>query len=107
VALESALKAVPNIRVYTSPGAVVDPPGVLVGPPALTWEAFSSDPTQATFVVYAITRADDRALERLWDLVPLVAAAVDTVPDAATTQANPSAFNDLPCYEITVEVSLT
>lgn len=109
-ALAAALRTVDGLRVYTDPGAVIDPPGALVGPPQLTWGGYVAAPTEARFVVVLMVAADERALERLWDLVPLVAAAVDTVPDAVVRQANPGVWLtggiELPCYEIQIEASL-
>lgn len=110
-ALAAALRTVPKLRVYTDPGAVIDPPGVLVGPPRLTWGGYVGDPTDALFVVTLAVPADDRALERLWDLVPQVAEAIDTVPDAVVRSAEPGMWTtgngtDLPCYLINVECSL-
>lgn len=108
--LLAAVKTVPNTRQYRDPGAAVDPPGIVLGPPALAWEGMCSGPTSATFLVYVVVAADERYLEQLWELVPLVADALDSVPDATVTGAVPGAYqsggSELPCYEITVEVSL-
>lgn len=109
--LEVALRTVEGVRVYRDPSATVDPPGVLIAPPRLRWEDYcAGPPTSATFVVIVMVAMDARAVEELWEWVPLVAAAIDTVPDAAVAAANPGVFNsggtDLPSYEITVEVSL-
>lgn len=109
-ALAAALRTVPELRVYTDPGASIDPPAALVGPPQLTWEAYDVAPTGARFVVVLMAAADERALECLWDFVPLVAAAIEAVPDTVVRQANPGVWltggTELPCYEIQVEASL-
>ncbi|OLT46487.1 hypothetical protein BJF85_16725 [Saccharomonospora sp. CUA-673] len=111
-ALEDALRHVDGARVYRDPaGAVADPPALLVGPPRLTWEGICGGPTSATFVVYVMAAMDERAVSRLWELVPVVAAAIDEhVRDAVVTEANPGVFdaggNNLPSYELTVEVAL-
>lgn len=113
-ALETALEAVPKLQVYRDPGANVDPPAAVLGPPSLAWETYGDGtgvyPTSATFPVYVVTAADDRSLERLWELVPEVAAALESVADAVTPTADPGAYNtggvQLPCYEILAEVSL-
>jgi hypothetical protein len=108
--LATALRSVPELRVYTDPGASVDPPAALVGPPQLTWGAYDVGPTAARFVVIVLVTADERAMVRLWDLVPQAAAAIEEVDDAVVRQANPGTFTtggtELPCYEIQVEVSL-
>jgi hypothetical protein len=109
-ALAEALKGVPDLRVYTDPGATVDPPAAIVGPPQLSWEGVCEDPTSARFLVWVVVPADDRAVERLWELVPLAAAALQTVTDATVTVALPGRWpgggSDLPAYEITTEVAL-
>lgn len=110
--LEAAVRQVDGVRLYRDPSAaMVDPPAALVGPPRLTWDGVCSGPTAATFVVYVLASMDERAVAQLWDLVPLVAEAINEhVRDAVVTEANPGVFdaggNDLPSYEITVEVAL-
>lgn len=115
-ALETALKAVEGIRVYRDPGATIDSPAAIVGPPALGWRGFcGSQPTSARFSIWLTSPADDRTLDRLWDLVPAVAAALEQVDEATLAdlelQATPSQFPTsggvtLPAYEIQVDVSL-
>lgn len=109
-ALSFALAAVPGVRVYTDLGAPVDPPGIVLGPPALTWEGPCSEPTTARFIAYVVVAADDRALPALWDLAPAVAEAVDAVPDAVVLRADPANFSsgghDMPAYMIEIEVSI-
>lgn len=107
-ALEAALKTVDGFRVYADPAATVDPPGLVLVPPILTWSAYRGDPTDATFVVAVVVKPDARAVERLWEHVPLVAAAVDGLSDAAVRRAEPGTWtaNDLPAYLIEIEVSL-
>jgi len=109
-ALTAALDAVTGLRVYADPGADVRPPAAVLGPPSLVWESVCTDPSGARFLIYVIQQVDERALERLWDLVPLVAEALDAVPDMAVTRADPGSYSsggtDLPAYLIQVEVSL-
>lgn len=108
--LADAARDVPGVRIYTDPGANTDPPAVVVGPPVLAWEAQCLDPSSARFTVYLMVPADERAMERLWDLVPQLADQFDRLADAAVTGAVPFIFNaagvDLPAYAITVEVGL-
>lgn len=107
-ALREALGAVEGVRVYTDPAAVVDPPAVAVGPPALAWDGFGPA-CSATFPVYVVVALDERALQRLWELVPAVQAALETT-EATARVANPIVFTsggqDLPAYEITTEFPL-
>lgn len=106
--LRVALASVTGLRVYTDPAATIDPPGVVLTPPTLTWEGYRSDPTDATFVAAVVVKPDERAMSRLWELVPLVAAAVDEIPDAAVKRAEPGVWtsNELPAYLIEIEVAL-
>lgn len=109
-ALADALTTVDGVRYYADLAATVDPPGTIVSPPALSWESHCADPTEAQFVVYLITNANERAVDVALDLLPTVTDAIETVPDAVVTAAIPGVWtagtNDLPSYEITVEVSL-
>lgn len=115
-ALETALRTVPGVRVYRDPGANIDPPAAIVGPPALGWRGFcGSAPVSARFSIWLTSPADDRTLERLWELVPAVAAVLDQVENATLAdlelQATPGQFPTsggvtLPAYEIQVDVSL-
>lgn len=106
-----ALAAEPHqFRYYDNLGANIDPPATLVGLPRLAWESGCGEPTSATFLVYLVVPLDDRAVDRLQDMLPVVVDAIESVPDAVVTTATPlvSPFGgrDLPAYEITVEVSL-
>ncbi|PXY17350.1 hypothetical protein [Prauserella flavalba] len=109
--LRAAVRTVDGVRVYEDPSATIRPPGVFVAPPRLRWESGCPEPTSATFVVVVMVAMDKRSVERLLELVPRVAEAIDSLlPDAAVSTADPGLFNsggsDLPSYEITVEVSL-
>jgi hypothetical protein len=106
--LEAALAGVPDVPVKR-PGENVIPPVTIVGPPALRWEVLALKPTSARFLIYAIVDADERALERLDDLVLLVAEALDGtrgVVTAADPAIYPVGTSELPCYQITVEYPL-
>ena len=110
-ALRTALRGVKGLRVFDDPGAVNSPPGAVVGPPVLRWESYDAMPSSATFTVYLIAKAEARAMDRLFEYLPLVAAAVDTVTDAVVTTAQPGMYqangSDLPTYELTVTVGLS
>lgn len=108
-AVLTALRMVDGVRVYETPGATVDPPGVVLGPPELTWGAQCSGPTEARFLVYVVEDNDEHALERLWDLTPTVAEALDELPNVVVNRALPGSYlnaAELPSYEIEIEVSL-
>lgn len=107
-ALATALSTVDGVRVYTDPSATVDPPGLVIGPPSLSFEAFCPDPTSAAFMVYIVTAGDGRAVERLWDLVRLVAGAVEAHTPGAVTSATPGSWGtpELPAYVLRIEVPL-
>lgn len=108
--LESALGTV--LRIYRDGTNPVDPPGIVLGPPQLRWEAADNGVTSFTLILYLIVKADDRMMSRLFDLVEPVANAVwDNVETAAVTDASPGSYpisdtTSLPCYQLTVEMSL-
>ncbi|WP_435582917.1 hypothetical protein [Amycolatopsis thermoflava] len=107
--LTTALATVEPLRLYTL-GDNIDPPALLIGAPQLTWDGYGPAATSATFPVFVIVAKNERALERLWEFVGPVAAAVDTVADAVVQTADPGTFptgtQELPCYSLSVEVSL-
>lgn len=109
-ALQTAAKGVAGVRVHTDLGAAVDPPATIVGPPALTWEGACVEPTEAQFPVWVVEAADERAMERLWERVPLVSEALDGAEDATVRRADPGTYPtggvELPAYVITVDVAL-
>lgn len=115
----AALEGLDGVRVEQDPGAAITPPSTadgaggataVLGPPSLLWESGAPEPTTARFLVYVVVDATDRAIERLWELVPVVAAALDTEPDVVVIQADPGTYPaggvELPCYQIQIEVSL-
>lgn len=107
--LADALGAVEGVRYYRDPAGDVSPPATVLGPAELAWDGVCG-PTSATFRVYLMHALDERAAEKLPELVLLVADAVDGLPEAVVTQATAGVFNaggtNLPSYEITVEVAL-
>lgn len=109
-ALVTALRTVPGLRVAQDVGEVVDPPAAILGPPLLAWNGYCDGPTSATFTVNVVVTFDERAMERLFAFLPLVAVAVDSVPDAVVTAAAPGTYRignaDLPCYAVTVECAV-
>lgn len=109
-ALAEGLRTVEGVIVYTDPSATVDPPGIVVGPPRLTYEAYVQGATTAAFRVVAVVAQTEDSLPALWDLVPQIDAAIETVTDAVVTLAAPGQWGEgtstLPCYEFTVEMSL-
>jgi len=111
-ALREALEPLIGAGIRLHPyGVPPEPPASIVGPPTLTWETYSSDPTEARFVVYLVAAFDDRAVDRLLELLPLVFAAVEGVPGATVDQAHPTTFTasgpDLPAYSLPVSFVLS
>jgi hypothetical protein len=112
-ALLAALDTVDGVKAYRV-GDNITPPGAVLGPPALEFEGYCVDPllpSSATFMVWAVVAADSWSMDRLWELVPQLAAAVETVPDAGVTRADPAVFSagdlELPAYTLTVPVTLS
>lgn len=109
-ALVEALRTVEGARTFPDIGPGVTPPGLVVGVPSLEWGSHGPLPTVARWVVYLVVFADERAASRLFELLPRVTDALDSVTDAAVTRADPGSYpsndGDLPAYQITVEYAL-
>jgi len=112
VEIETALETLEWAAVYRDPGATINTPGIVLGPPALLWEAGCPGPTSARFLVYVIVDADERAVERLWEYVAEVADTIDEKTGVVVIRADPATYvagspaTQLPAYEIQVEASL-
>lgn len=112
--LAAALKLVPGIGtfVYTDPGAEVQRPGLVIGPPSLRFENQDGPvPTNARFTVFAVVDADEYAVEKLWLLVPQVVAAIEEhtagcLAGEATPSSYPVGSSDMPAYAIPVDFPL-
>lgn len=109
--LEQALRTVPALRVVRDPGATVDGPTAMLAVPALTWESHCVEPTGATWVVHLVVDVNERAVERLWDLIGTVSAAIDKeFLDGSVIRADPgtwsAAGSELPSYALQVDVAL-
>lgn len=108
-ALNAALRTVKGLRVDSSGWMGADPPAASVGPPAYGWESYAADPTSVSINVALYVPADERALQRLDALLPLVVDALETVDNAVVSNATPEPFTFggavLPAYRITVEVT--
>jgi hypothetical protein len=109
-ALKAALETVGAIVVYRDFAPSVDAPAAVIGPPRMTWETVSAEPTDLFFPVFLVVRADEYAMDALWDLLPQVSAALDATDFASVSEAIPGTFPvggvDLPAYELTVDANL-
>jgi hypothetical protein len=109
--LNAALRTVPDLRVHDSPSGLDSPPAAFLTLPVLVWESSSPLPTDAHFGVIVCVSFDDRGVELLETLVPAVVAAIESVDDAVVTSAVPNKFDagtqEMLCYQIQVEVSLS
>jgi hypothetical protein len=107
--ITSTLKTVEGVRFYDE-GDNIDPPAVLVSPPTLDWEGYCPQPTSATIQVFLVVGQNDRALPQMLKYISPVSDALDGVTDAVVRTAIPTIFRvgstDLPCYAISVEISL-
>ena len=95
---------------YYELGDDVDPPAVLVGVPALTWDSLCAAPTMARFPVILCAPANERAVNYLLDNFDAVVDAIESVVDVTVTTVTPTSWvvgtTELPCYDITAEVAL-
>lgn len=110
--MSDALKTIPDMRVYRDAGnANVEPPGIVMGPPTFTWDAYCDGPSNATMQLYLVVKYDDRVFSRLFEVIEDIANTIDAqVPDASVTVAAPSTYpvgaTQLPAYLFTVELNL-
>lgn len=98
-----------GIRVNTDMGRSPDVPCLIVTLPTLTYDAYYSGPTNATFQIPLVVSADDRTGEQLLGLLPDVEQALHESEDIALTgPAEPGSWGTppLPCYLLTIEVSV-
>lgn len=105
--LVDALQSVDGLRVYTDPGTVVDPPGIIIGLPDLDFEIYRDPtPTDATLQLYLMVAADDRATDNLSALIDSVVDAIWDAANFAVTKAIPGIYQtsnvELPAYVLTV-----
>lgn len=103
-----AVRDIVGLRIDKTGLGLSDPPAFTLGPPSFEWEALSDTPTRTSYDGILYVPADERAVDRLTTLLPLVYAQIEAVEDAAVTAAAPQLFRvgatDLPAYRITIEV---
>jgi hypothetical protein len=108
--IQEALDALEEIRTHSDPAAVLDPPAVVLGPPTLTWLTGCVEPNEAVFPVIVVVRADSRAMDNLWDIVPKVVDALDSLPNVQVNNAMPRTWGvgdkEFPAYEVPASVAL-
>lgn len=106
--LQDILKTVPGVRMTADTAAKADPPFLAVSPPKLGYDAYSPSPTSATFQVPLVVAGDDRAAERLLDLLPAVEQVVYDSASAVLTGAVAGSWGNppLPCLLLTIEVAV-
>jgi hypothetical protein len=112
-ALYSAIEGlVPDVRCIREPGAQGNPPIVYVGPPSLTWQDYGFGPTTAVYEVVLAVAADERAVDRLFDLLGPVTDAIDgsREAEASVVSAEPGVWqagnSNLPAYFIRAEAAV-
>jgi hypothetical protein len=103
-----AVRDVVGLRIDKSGLGLTDPPAFTLGPPSLTWSDLSDTPTSTSYDGILYVPADERAVDRLLTLLPLVVAQIESVAEPVVTAAAPQLFrvgaSDLPAYRITIEV---
>lgn len=100
------------LRVVTD---LADPVGrrdVVLGPPTFLWEGFCSptQPSGCNIDVYLIENLEKRAVDRLLENLPTLLTAVaqlgeESIVLGCAPGAFPSGTTDLPCYQITAEIT--
>lgn len=109
--ISAALSEIDGVRHYRLRGGAVSPPATILAPPTLTWGAFGSDPTDASWVVAVVVADTERADEQLWALLPAVHVALDGLNGrisvgTARPDSYPSGGTNLPAYVFDLAVSL-
>jgi hypothetical protein len=108
-AILDSVRDVVGLRIDKSGLGLVDPPAFTLGPPSFTWDDYSDTPTSTTYDGILYVPADDRAVARLIEWLPLVYAQVEAVEDVVVRAAAPQTFRvgsvDLPAYRLTIEVT--
>ncbi len=108
------LDEVEGTRLVRSPGAPVNPPVIYVPPPSLAWDSYGDAETDAVYEVVVAVASDERAIERLFELLPRVTAAINEAGgtgrvDAVVRSADPGVWRvgnlELPCYFVRTEVA--
>lgn len=109
--IKAAIKLAKGVNVYDDPAATFRLPAALVFAPELNL-AIGADATEATYPVVVMVQGDNAVLKRLLALVSEVAEAIHEHTDnsVVVTSASPGNYDangqTLPCYLLTVEVSL-
>jgi len=104
--------AVPQVRCTRQPGAQAEPPMVYIGPPSLTWEDYGLGATSAAYEVVLAVPADERAVDRLFELLDPITNAIDEGEDAGAVvvSAEPGVWQagntNLPAYFIRAEAAV-
>lgn len=107
--LVEATKRAQGVR-YAEIGGNISPPSVIVGPPGMSFEAYSLEPSSYRFLVYVVVAANDGLIPRLLDATHRVMTALDTptAHDITIISVMPGSYyagaNELPAMEITVEI---
>lgn len=110
-ALRAALATVDGVRFYPGIGATIIPPATVLAPPEIERDAYSTQPTGATFQVAVIVAKTEYALDELLRLEQPVVDALSAIPDAGVQSPSkpgvwPSGGTDLPAYLIDVDFGL-
>jgi len=113
----AAVKLVPRdvlgteVLAYTEVGEEAEPPAVVIGPPALDFQAQTRSATSADVEVFVVVDVSEGSLDQLYRLAPAVAAAIDEhVENGVVTGARPGLYplgtRELPAYSISVSIDL-
>jgi hypothetical protein len=109
--IRAAIRTLRSVNTYDDPAATFRLPAALVFAPELNL-AVGADATEATYPVIVMASGDKDVLKRLLGLVAEVAEAIHEHTDNSVVvrSATPGNYDangqTLPCYLLTVEVSL-
>lgn len=102
-----------GLRVRDDVSDTVGRGDVVIGPPSFQWDGLCDpdEPDSITFELYLIERVGERAIDNLLAKLPALIRAVQAYRDATITGpvvpgSFPAGASDLPCYQLTVEMTL-
>lgn len=106
----AAAQGDPALRVHQL-GEDITPPAVIAGPASFTLAGQCPGAMTATFPVWVVVALNDRSVERLYELAPAAAEAIEASTEAVVTAVAPGTYTspsgDLPAYELTAECPIT
>lgn len=109
--ITNLMGTVPGVQFYTDPGAGINLPAAVLSLPTFDWSNYSqADPTDATFTLYVVVKADGYVISVIEPIMMQIVEALYSGTDLVVSHAVPGTFESggtqLPAYVVTVEALL-